>query len=170
MSLGNGKRWCVLCFTSKCCQSSENCRRNAEKLILHLKQLIFLLFCKTRRVGLVHMPQEGVVRITQIRSTFFYQYAKLLLHMKCDLWLGSIWTAACTSPSHSMIYTRLVLTGVPEIKGGTTACQMHWSSSSASRNIFQTSFHSFHLFVTGDRFLLSLLRAWACPAAGHGVR
>lgn len=39
---------------------------------------------------LVHMAQEGVVRITQIRSAFFYKYAKLLLYTKCDLWLESI--------------------------------------------------------------------------------
>lgn len=35
------------------------------------------------------MPQEGVVRIAQIRSAFFYKYAKLLLYTKCDLWLGA---------------------------------------------------------------------------------
>lgn len=35
------------------------------------------------------MPQEGVVRITQIRSAFFYKYTKLLLYIKCDLWLGN---------------------------------------------------------------------------------
>lgn len=70
----------------------------------------------------------------------------------------SIWTAA--SPSHSMAYTRLVLTGVQEIKGKAATYQMHWGSSSASRNIFKSSFH---FFVIGDRFLLD---HWHCSGLG----
>lgn len=129
------KPWWVLRSASKCYRSSDDCKMQCwgEKSSLSHQTLISMLFCKTRRVRLVHMPLEGVVRISQIRSAFLHKYVKVL--SKCCMIYGrkALEWQPSASPSHRTVYARLVPTGVQKKKKKKGMYQMHQVSHCPSK-------------------------------------
>lgn len=136
-----------------------------EKRVLCPTRLISMLFCKTRRERLVHMPLEGVVRISQIRSAFLHKYVKVL--SKCCMIYGrkALEWQPSASPSHSTVYARLVPTGVQKKKKKKGMYQMHQVSHCPSKKVPSKPVISYVSLETAS----CLLDLWLWLCIGLGI-